>query len=264
MNMKKFTKKLGQNFMINNSAIEKIVGALGLSEKDTVIEIGAGSGNLTGELFKKTKKIIAIEKDGKWLDELKKKFDASGNQDRIKIVEADARDVLVEITKDLGDYKIVGNVPYYLTGQLLRMIQELDNPPQLVVLTIQKEVAERLVVRDEDVNQLSAITGLWANVEILFHLKPGDFNPAPKVSSSVVLLKVFPKERRSSYENWVIDLIKIGFQHPRKTLLNNLSIEFNEKKIKNAFEQLNFTDRIRPHNLSVDLWIKLAKILYCF
>lgn len=257
----KFTKKLGQNFMINESALQRIVEALDISKKDIVIEIGAGSGNLTLEILKKTENLIAIEKDEKWANELKEK---TKDFSKIKIIQADARDVLVEITKDLIGYKIIGNIPYYLTGQLLRMIQELENPPKIIILTIQKEVAERMLAIENEMNQLSAITGLWAKPRILFNLKPSDFNPAPKVSSSVIKLDVLPKDQRFKEEDWVIDLIKIGFEHPRKTLLNNLSMNFEEEKIKNAFRQLNFTERIRPHNLSVELWIKLAKIMYCF
>jgi 16S rRNA (adenine1518-N6/adenine1519-N6)-dimethyltransferase len=121
-----------------------------------------------------------------------------------------------------------------------------------------------MVAIENEMNQLSTITGLWAKPRVLFDLKPNDFNPAPKVSSSVIRLEVFSKDQRFKGEDWVIDLIKIGFEHPRKTLFNNLSMNFDEQKIKNAFERLNFTERIRPHNLSVELWIKLAKILYCF
>ncbi len=256
----RFIKKLGQNFLTNQTALSKMVAALEIKKGETIIEIGAGSGNLTSEILKLTDQVIAIEKDKKWINDLQLKIQGR----KFKIIEADARDVLLEITKNLKNYKIVGNIPYYLTGQLLRIIQQLINPPSLVVLTIQKEVAERIVGQAPKSNQLAAIVDLWAKPEILFHLNPEDFTPAPKVSSSVIKFDVFPSSERPKNEEQLIDLIKIGFDQPRKTLLNNLSRKFPKEKILIAFQALNFGDKIRPQELNKELWIKLNKnILNC-
>ncbi|MDP2856311.1 MAG: 16S rRNA (adenine(1518)-N(6)/adenine(1519)-N(6))-dimethyltransferase RsmA [bacterium] len=269
-----FIKKLGQNFLTNKAALSKIVAALEIKKGEIIIEIGAGSGNLTLEILKIADKVIAIEKDRKWIEELKIKVqprrqrvgaptEASENP-KVKIIEADVRDVLPEITKNLLHCKIIGNVPYYLTGRLLRIFQELKNPPKLIILTLQKEVVERIAAQAPKMNKLSAIINLWAKPKILFHLKPRDFYPAPKVSSSVIKLEVFPKSQRQKNEGRLIALIKIGFEQPRKTLLNNLSRKFPKETVLNALRALNLDERTRPQELDKELWIKLAKIIPCF
>lgn len=257
-----FVKKLGQNFLMNPEALSKIVAALEIKKGETIIEIGAGSGNLTLEILKVADQVITIEKDRKWIEELNVKFKAQ--KEKLKIIEADVRDVLPQITENLENYKIVGNIPYYLTGQLLRLIQELSNPPQLIVFTIQKEVAERIMEQAPKSNQLASIVNLWSNPNILFHLKPQDFTPAPKVSSSVIKLEVLPKSQRPKNEEQLINLIKAGFEQPRKTLMNNLSRKFSKEKALEALEAFNLNEKTRPQELSKEVWIKLAKILPCF
>jgi 16S rRNA (adenine1518-N6/adenine1519-N6)-dimethyltransferase len=257
-----FVKKLGQNFLMNPEAISEIVAALEIKKGETIIEIGAGSGNLTLEILKVADQVIAIEKDKKWIEELNSKFKAQS--EKLKIIEADVRDVLPQITENLENYKIVGNIPYYLTGQLLRLIQELINPPQLIILTIQKEVAERIMEQAPKSNQLALIISLWAKPKVLFNLKPQDFMPAPKVSSSVIKLEVLPKSQRPKKEGQLIDLIKAGFEQPRKTLVNNLSRKFSKENVLEALGALNFNEKTRPQELDKEVWIKLSQtILNC-
>lgn len=251
-----YIKKFGQNFLRNQSALEKIVEFLDIQKNETIIEIGGGSGNLTKEILKKTNNLIVIEKDRRLIGELKK----LSNSKDFFVAEGDCRDILAGITEKLGIYKICGNIPYYLTGQLLRIIQELDNLPQVVILTIQKEVAERIIGKGKE-NQLSIITKLWAKPQIIMNLKAEDFFPAPNVDSSIIKLKVLSKEERIKNEKEVIDLVKIGFLASRKTLFNNLSSKFDKKMIKNAFEELNFVEKIRAQDLDIKMWINLAKIL---
>jgi len=251
-----YIKKFGQNFLGNEKALEKIAEVLEIEKNETILEIGGGSGNLTKKLLKKTDNLIVIEKDKRLIEELKK----LSKSERFQVIQGDCRDVLLSVTDDLGKYKICGNIPYYLTGQLLRIIQELKNVPQIVVFTIQKEVAERIVGQEKE-TQLSIITKLWAEPEIMMKLKAEDFYPQPKVDSSIIKLAVLSKEKRIKNEKEVINLVKIGFLAPKKTLYNNLSSKFTKEKIKKAFEAMNFSDKIRAHDLSVEMWINLAKIL---
>jgi len=249
--------------LVNRAALKKIAKALEIKKGETVIEIGAGGGSLTREILKITDKVIAIEKDPRLVRELNFRFPIPNFQ----IIDGDAREVLPEIVRTLKNYiryKIVGNISYYLTGQLLRIFQQLKNPPKLIVLTIQKEVAQRITAQPPKTNQLAAIVNLWAKPKILFHLKPQDFTPAPKVSSSVIRLEIFPKARRQKNEAQLIALIKTGFEQPRKTLLNNLSRKFPKEAVLKALRALNFDEKTRPQELSKELWIKLAKILPCF
>lgn len=253
-----YVKKLGQNFLINQESLKKIIDALDIKSGETIIEVGAGSGNLTKEILKTSAKVIAIEKDSKWVDELK----AHIEDDKLEVIQSDVRDILAELTKGIGNYKLVGNIPYYLTGRLLRICQELENAPQTIVLTVQKEVAERIVAKAGRGNQLSAIINLWAKSRIIWHLRPADFYPRPKVDSAVIKIDPLAKKERLVNEEDVIALVKTGFSQPRKTLFNNLSSEFSKQSLKKVFQGFNFEAMIRPQDLSRDLWIKLAKNLF--
>lgn len=252
-------KKLGQNFLINKSAIKKIVDALEISDSDVIIEIGAGTGNLTQEILKRSKKVIAIEKDKSLISLLRLKFQKDSHS--LQIIEGDVREILPTLASKLKKFKVVGNIPYYLTGRLLRIFQELTNAPQLIVLTLQKEVAERLGAQPPRMNQLAVIVQLWAKPKIILQLKPKDFFPPPKVRSTVVQLKVKSPVERYSKEKELIPFIVFGFQQPRKTLLNNLSREYSKEKIKKVFERLNLTEKTRPAELSVEMWITLFDYL---
>ena len=251
-----YIKKFGQNFLGNEKALEKITEVLEIEKNETILEIGGGSGNLTKIILKQTDDVIVIEKDRRLITELKNLSKSSS----FKVVEGDCRDVLSSVTDNLGKYKICGNIPYYLTGQLLRIIQELKNFPQMVVFTIQKEVAERMVGKERE-TQLSIITKLWAKPEIVMNLRAEDFYPKPKVDSSVIKLSVLSQEKRQKEEKNIIALVKVGFLAPKKTLYNNLSSKFIKEKIKEAFEEMNLSDKIRAHDLNVLMWINLAKIL---
>lgn len=253
----KFVKKLGQNFLVNQAALKKIVSALAINKEETIIEIGAGSGNLTREILKTGAEVIAIEKDQKLTQILRSEIQKTFPN--LKIIEADIRETLEETTKNLTNYKVVGNIPYYLTGRLFRTFQQLENPPQIIILTIQKEVAQRIVALPPSSNQLAAIIDLWAKPKILFNLKPKDFHPSPKVHSCVIKLEIRPKNLRLKNEERVISLIKTGFSQPRKTLLNNLSIKFSKNAVSSALKQLNLNEKIRPQDLSRELWIKLTE-----
>lgn len=249
-----YQKKLGQNFLINKKALRRIVEILDIQNDELILEIGAGSGNLTEELRKKTKKIIALEKDPFLVKILKEKFPD------LKILKADVRKILPSLTSKLKNYKIVGNIPYYLTGYLLRIFQKFKNPPRLIVLTLQKEVALKLVAQPPKTNQLAMIIQLWAEPKLLFYLKPKDFRPSPQVSSAVICLKV--KRNRFQNESKIIQLIKIGFSHPRKTLFNNLSRVFSRRIIEKIFFDLKISKKMRAQEASLNLWITLAEELF--
>ncbi|MCX8015855.1 MAG: 16S rRNA (adenine(1518)-N(6)/adenine(1519)-N(6))-dimethyltransferase RsmA [Patescibacteria group bacterium] len=256
----KYKKRLGQNFLINKSALKKIVDALEIKKDDIVVEIGAGSGNLTSEIFRKTPFVIAVEKDKEWIEILKKRLGVFKNE-WPKIIEADIRDVLEEISKTYKNYKIIGNIPYYLTGQLLRIFQKLRNPPQLIVLMLQKEVAQKILASPPNANLLSNIVNLWSKPRLVFNLKSKDFYPPPKVSSAVIKLEVLSTGKRLKNEEEIIELLKIAFKQPRKTLLNNLSSKFDKEKIRKILAELNLSEKLRPSELSLQLWITLAEKL---
>ena len=179
-------KYLGQHFLKNKSVVEKIISVLQLQEGDNVIEIGAGHGELTLELLKHPIDLVAIEKDKELAEELKNK--SASWRTKLKIIEGDALKFL-KIGSPVGEWKLVGNIPYYITGHLLRIVSELEKKPFITILTVQKEVAERIIAEPPKMNRLAAITQFWADPQIIAVLSPNNFDPPPEVESAIIKLK---------------------------------------------------------------------------
>ena len=186
--MEKSKKSLGQNFLLNKEKIKEIVGALDVKSGDTVVEIGPGHGEITRELRIRNKelRIIAIEKD----ENLARNLEDGIGDEKTKIIEGDVLKMLPSIIHNslfkIQDYKLVGNIPYYITGFLLRTISELKNKPSITVLTVQKEVAKRIC---GEMSLLSASVRYWAEPEIIGIIPKSDFSPQPKVDSAIIRLK---------------------------------------------------------------------------
>lgn len=257
-------QKLGQHFLNNNAVIQKIIAALELKSGETVIEIGPGLGALTLPLARICAAagctVVAVEKD----PELAVSVQGLGFRDRLNVVTGDALKELPHLAKryklTANRFKLVGNIPYYITGHLLRVIGELKHKPSRTVLMIQKEVAERLTAKPGAMNLLAAATQIWADISIIATLKPGDFSPPPKVESAVVLLRHMANgEWRMAAEDYYY-FIKAAFKQPRKTLLNNLSEGLERKKdeLLEMLKKLGYTEKTRAAELSIDALTKLA------
>jgi len=267
-------KHLGQHFLINKEKNKKIAAALELKTGETVIEIGPGHGELTRELlafsFKLLEngdglKIIAIEKDKILAEQLEKKFAGYKN---VEIITEDVLKILPEINHNLKlkakNLKLVGNIPYYITGYLLRTIGELESKPNLCVFTIQKEVAERICAKPPKMNLLAASVQFWSEPEIIDFIPRKDFSPQPKVDSAVIRL-ITRKDaniKRNNAKDYY-KFIKILFKQPRKTVLNNIADGYkNEtreeiiKKLKNCGIEPN----LRPQNLEIRQILGISKI----
>ncbi len=261
MQIKKMTtrKSLGQNFLTNKNKIREIVAALGLEGNETVIEIGPGHGELTRELIKTPlARFIAIEKDPALAVSLKRNFQLSISNfqtPKIEIMEGDALKILPSLIENcklkIENYKVVGNIPFYITGFLLRVLSELEPKPERIVLTVQKEVAARIAARPPKMNLLAASVQFWAEPEITGIIPKSDFSPQPKVDSAI--LKITPKKTGAKPENYY-PLIKTLFKQPRKTILNNLLAGYaipKEKLIK-ILELANINPNDRPQNLGLN------------
>jgi len=264
--------KLGQHFLKNKAKIKKIFEALELKDGDTVIEIGPGHGELTKEIqkskFKNQNdnlkiKILAIEKDRQLADYLRNKFEDDKN---VEIIGGDALKLLPQFTYDLrlatNNYKIVGNIPYYITGYLLRILGELNNKPSVIVLLIQKEVAERVCANPPRINLLAASVQFWAEAKIIGYVGKKDFRPAPKVDSAIIKLaiRVQPLATRKNTEDYY-KFIKILFKQPRKTIVNNLRpITNNIELITDNLKLFNINLKARPQDLSIKQIIELSTL----
>ncbi|NCN52916.1 ribosomal RNA small subunit methyltransferase A [Candidatus Wolfebacteria bacterium] len=244
-------KLLGQHFLINKEVPEKIIKALELNKGDVVIEIGPGTGALTFPLIKKCQeldcKLIAIEKD----KGLIKNFE---NKNGLEIFFGDALKDLEKIIPKNKNYKLVGNIPYYITGKLLRTISELKNKPTNTVLMIQREVAARITSRPPNMNLLAAATQLWAEPKSLFNLPPTDFDPPPQVSSTVIRLKSIDNKMNEKEVANFYKSLHVIFKQPRKTLFNNLreGMEIPQEDIKIGLNKLKIDLQLRSQNLSLD------------
>ncbi len=258
---------LGQHFLKNQKAITRIIDALNLQKGETVIEIGPGLGALTiplvAECDRLDCKLIVIEKDAELAGELVSSLVG-------KSVQIIAGDALLELpkltnqlTKQLTNYSLVGNIPYYITGALLRTIGELPIKPRKTVLMIQKEVAQRLCATPPKMNLLAAATQIWAEPKILFELPPTDFDPPPKVWSAVIQLIPLAGSNPSS-PSILLDYYRalhIIFKQPRKTLLNNLSEEIGREQAQKIMPGLALEPNIRPQNLSIEQIIEISRLL---
>jgi 16S rRNA (adenine1518-N6/adenine1519-N6)-dimethyltransferase len=246
-------KKFGQNFLVDKKSLDKVVGAAELEEKDIVLEIGPGLGVLTQEIAKRACKVITIEKDPKMVEILKETLKGFDN---IEIIETDARKIEESLIPK-GDYKVVGNLPFYITSPITRFFLELPNPPKLLTFMIQKEMAERICAKPGDMSILAVSVQLYAEAEIAGRISKKSFSPQPKVDAAVIKLRIKPNPKINT--DLFFKIVKAGFLHQRKQLANNLSVGLNMDKeiIKSWLKKNNIKPEQRAETLSLKEWINL-------
>jgi len=270
-------KHLGQVFLKNKTFLNKIIKAGDISEKDLVIEIGPGTGILTEALLQTGAKVIAIEKDPQLVQFLKNRFHDNSN---LTIIEGDIRDLLNSnfqflISKQIPDskfqiinsnYKVVGNIPYYLTSHLIQLLLELKHQPQVIVLMIQKEVAQRIIAQPPKMNLLAASVQFFTQPEIISSVPKGAFWPQPKVDSAIIKLTLINTDKNTDNtdKKSFFRVVKAGFSHPRKLLINNLSqnLKIPKEQLEKVFQKLNLELNTRAQNLSLNDWKQLTKFLF--
>ena len=263
--------KLGQNFLADRDAAQRIVDALGDVSTSTVIEIGPGQGALTETLAKRTGELVAIELDRILGAQLRMKF---ANQKHVEILEGNVLDVdfaslMRRTRRTSGDTRaynthkaaVVGNLPYYITSPiLLHLFQYSDVISQLVIM-VQREVADRIVAKpgSSDYGLLSATTQFYSRVEKLFVLPPAAFSPAPKVHSAVLRLTIAPQAASLGVSDGeFMDFLKISFAQKRKTLVNNLKSRYDSVAIRGALKNAGVKPDVRAEALSL---AKMAAIM---
>ncbi len=255
-------KSLGQNFLVNEGIYKKIVAALEIKKNDTIIEVGPGLGTLTGYLAESGVRIIAIEKDRRLIDWLKKKFKAFSN--RIEVIEDD---ILRMDVKKLGirenDYKVVGNIPYYITSRLIRNILEDWPSPKLVVLMVQKEVAQRICAKPPGMSLLALSVQYYATPKIVSYVSGGNFMPSPDVDSAIIKFSEF-KKRDREFSNNLFKVARTGFSGKRKQLLNSLSdgLKKNKEEIEEKLKLSDIDPRRRAETITIEEWQKITNFLF--
>ena len=259
-------KRLGQNFLISQKVLRRIIQTAELSKKDIVLEIGPGLGALTQELAQRAKKVIAVEKDKRMVEILKNTLKDRQN---IEIIHGDILDIIRDSPSDTVldsrtvseglSLKIVANIPYYLTSPLIRLFLELKTPPQEMILLIQKEVAQRICAKPPKMSLLAVAVQFYSQPKIISYVSKKSFWPQPKVDSAIIKIGQIKKPKNINQEKF-FRIAKAGFTSPRKQLINNLSQKLNldREEIKKALTQCHLDIQVRAENLSVEDWINLS------
>jgi len=267
-------KRWGQNFLIDERVLKKIVDSANLKKSDIVLEIGPGIGTLTQELAKRVKKVIAIEKDKKMCEILKDVLEG-WNVKNVRVVNADILK-LDPKTYILKPYKIVANLPYYIVAPVIRKFLELtETRPLQMILMVQKEVAQRICAKPPNMSILAVSVQFYAKPEILFYVSKNSFWPQPKVDAAVIKIVPFDwskkfvwahshfasRRRASAFRMLFFKIVRAGFSHPRKQLVNNLSkmLKLNKEKIKGWLSENGIEPTQRAETLTIKDWAKLTK-----
>ncbi|OGG67668.1 ribosomal RNA small subunit methyltransferase A [Candidatus Kaiserbacteria bacterium RIFCSPLOWO2_02_FULL_56_11] len=246
----KAKKSLGQHFLMHPRIAERIADTAKLTKDDVVFEIGPGTGVLTRALLARAKKVIAVEADAELYAKLAADFAPEIARGRLILTKEDIR--ATNIGTLLKDYVVVANIPYYLTGEILRLFLEAPNQPRTMTLMVQKEVAER-IARSKKESVLSLSVKAYGTPKYEFTVPRGAFVPAPKVNSAVLSVRDISRKHfaTATEEKRFFELIHAGFAHKRKKLANNL------QEIDVAVPLALTTTR--AEDLSLALWLALIK-----
>lgn len=250
-------KSLGQHWLTDESILEMIVGYADISENDEVVEVGPGLGTLTRQLTEHAGHVTAIELDKSLADGLMARVEALN-------LSVKQKSVLDYNFSELPQgYKVVANIPYYLTAKLLRLLLESQNPPKLSVLLVQKEVAQRLAAQPGEMSLLAVSVQYYAKVSLGIEVPAEYFTPPPKVDSQVVILSRREEELFSDIKTEdYFRLVKAGFLQRRKKLRSSLSagLQLPKADIEVALEKVDLSLNARPQELSLDDWAKLVRL----
>lgn len=276
----KTKKSLGQNFLNNENVLKLIADSANIKEGELILEIGPGMGALTSKLLEKVSgvvgaKLLCIEKDHRLMEALNEKFKEGVANEKINIIEEDilkwgSEEYFTKSKIKNFEYKIIANIPYYITGAIIEKFLEEKIKPSEMIFMVQKEVAQRITNKDGKGSILSLCTKYYADVEILKIVSKGSFTPAPKIDSAVIKITLKQKklldEKYLNLENKYLSVVKVGLSHKRKTLISNLKKstdkDVSEVRWDNVFENLSIDKKIRGEDLDVDEFLKIVYNAY--
>jgi 16S rRNA (adenine1518-N6/adenine1519-N6)-dimethyltransferase len=248
-------KSLGQNFLTSEAFAQTIAEVTPVAPHETVLEVGPGKGVLTEALLAVSKKVIAVEKDDRLIVPLRSRFKDELASTSLQLI---ARDILFTTPEALGlvknQYVVIANIPYYITGKLLRHFLESSARPRALVLMVQKEVADRIVARDKKESLLSLSVKAYGTARYIQKVPARFFSPKPKVDSAIILIEcttpLLPPETMDAF----FTLLKAGLAHKRKKLMGNLRDIYDITQITSAFHACNIPDNARAEDVSLDSW----------
>jgi len=261
---------LGQHFLTSTAIASAVAAAGSVMEHDEVLEIGPGRGILTEALLKKGARVTAVEKDPAMIEILKREFAREIKNKTLVLHEQDIRDLLKAKSLHLQDpYKVIANIPYYITGELIRLFLTAEKQPAVIAFLVQKEVAERIVGNSKKESILSLSVKVFGTPRYVKTVKRGSFSPAPSVDSAILSITDISRknftpiygcsaEELREREKIFFKVVKAGFAQKRKTLAGNLKRVFGERAL-GAMKKLNIPEKIRAEDVPLPQWLSLAE-----
>ena len=261
-------RSLGQHFLKSERALLVIVRAGSINPGDIILEIGPGMGALTEKLLATNCQVLAIEKDDKLYEFLKTKFEKYISLGKLKLIHGNALEFNPQSYQlEPRSYKLISNIPYNITGAILKKFLGAKNQPKIMALLVQKEVAKRIIGRP-----LGGSASKWGKESILSisvkvygtpryieTVKAGSFAPAPKVDSAIIAIENISKKFFTDFsEKNFFAILRAGFKSKRKKLSSNLSTIFTKDKVREIFQKLNLDDNLRAEDVEIETWRKLA------
>lgn len=249
-------KELGQHWLTDGLVLEAIADHAHIEKDDEVLEIGPGLGTLTSRLLRRARKVVAVEFDA----DLARKLPGQFPGKKLEVHHADILDFDLD-TLPAG-YKVVANVPYYITSKIVEKLMTANNKPSVAVLLVQKEVAQRLAARPGDYSVLAISAQIYAEVSLGVFVGREYFTPPPKVDSQVVILKTRPRPLvQPEDEKALFRVVKAGFASRRKKLRSSISagLAISKPDAEAILRHANINPEKRAEDLSIDEWLRLAR-----
>lgn len=254
-------KSLGQNFLNSKTVARDIVRTAEIAQGDTILEIGPGKGFLTSGLLESGAHVIAVEKDDRIIPLLQEKFAGEIKNKQFVLIHGDIIEAFEEKTLGLPpQYKLVANIPYYLTGQIIRMFLEGPAKPERMILMVQKEVATRIVAINKKESILSIAVKVYGTPKLIKKVPARYFTPAPKVDSAILAIQNISGKNfaNKEIEKRFFEIVRAGFAHKRKVLAGNLKEVFGENTLP-ILERVGVPKNARAEDLTLRAWLSFAQ-----
>ena len=255
-------KRLGQNFLVDPSALQRIVETAEIRSQDAILEIGPGLGSLTRYLASVAKKVVAVELDADLISPLR---DILASYSNVTIIQGDILEMDPGQLMDQSSYLVVANIPYYITSAVIRHLLEAEVQPRRMVLTVQREVAQRICAEPGDLSLLALSVQVYGKPRIAARIPAGAFYPPPKVDSAVVNIDLYPQPRIPAERlDAFFSLAKAAFSQKRKTLRNAISAgtHLSPAETEDLLKAAGIEPRRRAQTVSIEEWCKLSEILH--
>ena len=260
-------KSLGQHFLTSPVVPGWMCDAASITSADTVLEIGPGTGVLTKELLKCGATVIALEADIRAIEVLTESFSQEITAKKLRIEHIDVRTLDLATISGISDhsFKVVANIPYYLSGFLFRLFLESSIQPTDLVYLVQKEVAKRITTsleRGEKESLLSLSIKVYGTPKYIKTVSSGHFTPPPKIDSGIIAITGIQRENfKNIEESLFFSILHLGFGQKRKQLLGNLSKEYDREELINIFSTVDIPISVRAEDVPLEKWLTLVKEL---